>query len=235
MSDSRRKFLQTGLMAALFTAAPLKSVFAQSFKERDGNPGETPPPQIDPLGSYSKSAFVSYLNSIFQLHTTSGIVEVTLVKVSDMPAPKGGECFSLLFRGGSKALKQDTYVMVHPALGTFALFLVPGGSDQNGAQEFVATFNRLSLADLANTSAPARVGAARSNSSPTRSSSGNSTSTQSQTSTGSTSTQISAPSVPQTNVGPTVTTATSPSSSTTRSRKRKPATKRVDAKSPVIN
>ena len=34
---------------------PFKHVFGQSFKERDGNPGETPVTQSDPLGNYSKA------------------------------------------------------------------------------------------------------------------------------------------------------------------------------------
>ena len=72
-------------------------------------------------------------------------------------APKGGECFSLLFRGGSRAFRQDTYTITHPSLGTFALLLVPSGSDQNGAQGYLATLNRLSPADFANLSAPSRA------------------------------------------------------------------------------
>jgi hypothetical protein len=73
-----------------------------------------------------------------------------------MPSPKGGECFTLQFRGGSHALPQDTYMITHPSLGTFALLLVPSGSDQNGAQGYIATLNRLSPADFANLSAPSR-------------------------------------------------------------------------------
>src|SRR5436190_7426926 len=142
MSD-RRGFIKAGLMAALFTTASLRTVIGKSFKERDGNPGENPPVQIDPLANYSKAAFLSYLNSVFQIHTVAGVVEVTLTRVDDMPAAKGGECFSLLFRGGRNALKQDTYVLVHPSLATFHLFLVPAGASQNGAQEYLATINRL--------------------------------------------------------------------------------------------
>lgn len=156
MSNSRRTFLRTGLLAALFAAVPLKHVLGQTFKERDGNPGETPVTQTDPLGNYSKAAFTSYLNSIFQLQTSFGIVAATLTKVDDMPAPRGGECFTLLFRGGSRALPQDTYMITHPALGTFALLLVPAGVDANGAQGYLATLNRLSPADFANLSAPSR-------------------------------------------------------------------------------
>src|SRR5215471_8745914 len=100
MSESRRTFLRAGLCAALFAALPLKSAFSQSFKERDGNPHETPAPQNDPLINYNKASFVSYLNSIFQIQSALGVVEVTLVKVEDMPAAEGGECFSLMFIGG---------------------------------------------------------------------------------------------------------------------------------------
>ncbi len=157
MFNSRRKFLRTGLLAALFAAVPLKQVLGQSFKERDGNPGETPVTQSDPLANYSKASFTSYLNSIFQLQTSIGVVAVTLMKIDDMPAPKGGECFTLQFRGGSRSLPQATYMITHPSLGTFALLLVPSGSDQNGAQGYLATVNRLSAADFANLSSPSRA------------------------------------------------------------------------------
>jgi len=230
MSESRRKFLKAGLLAALFAAAPVKNLFGQTWKERDGNPGETPPIQNDPLANYSKAAFVSYLNSIFVIHSVSGPVEVTLSKVDDMTAPKGGECFSLLFRGGKTALRQDTYVLVHPALGTFKLFLVPAGSDQNGAQMYLATINRLSLADFTNMTAPSRSAAGGSQSGlpgGTSTSTGNSTS------------PATGPIVTTTVVSP-VTTAVGPVSSApaskpARRRKHKPRRKRVDPKAAVIN
>lgn len=198
MSESRRVFLRAGLLAALFAALPLKNTFSQSFKERDGNPGETPLAQTDPLIHYSKSSFSSYLNSIFQIQTAAGVVAVTLGKVDDMPAPQGGECFSLLFRGGSQALKQNTYVVVHPALGTFQLFLVPAGVDQNGAQGYLATINRLSLADFSRVSAPTRItGAGQSNRSSSNSPAGNPTTTPPSNSTVNTSTPVTVPNVTQ--------------------------------------
>jgi hypothetical protein len=150
MSGSRRKFLKAGMVAALFAAVPLKSVLSQSWKDRDGNPNDGSSPGFqnnDPLATYTKAAFLSYLNSIFQISNGFTVVEVTLLKVSDMSAPKGGECFSLLFRGGSRALPQNTYTINHPSLGKFLLFLVPAGPDDNGAQGYLATINRLSYAD----------------------------------------------------------------------------------------
>jgi hypothetical protein len=93
------------------------------------------------------------VNSIFQLYTGYSVVEVALAEVKDlMPAgataANGRECFSLLFRGGSVALKQNTYLLTHPSLGRFQLFLVPGGPDDNGAQSYVAIINRLAYDQL---------------------------------------------------------------------------------------
>lgn len=156
MSTSRRRFLKAGAFAAVFAALPLRSVIAQDWKSRDGNPVEEPAAQADLLSYYSKASFKSYLNSVFQIHSVFGIVEVTLLQVTDMPAPRNGECFSLLFRGGSRPLRQDTYVLVHPSLGTFSLLLVPTGSDRNGAQGYLATINRLSYADTLANPAPTR-------------------------------------------------------------------------------
>jgi hypothetical protein len=143
MSKSRRTFVKAGLMTALFVATPLKSVLGKSFKDLAGAIPLFD--EDDPLANYTKSTFVSYLNSVFQIQTASGNVAVTLTSVDDKPAPQGGECFSLLFVGGSEARSQNTYVVSHPALGTFNLFLVPAGSDENGAQKSVATLNRLPL------------------------------------------------------------------------------------------
>jgi hypothetical protein len=151
------------MLAALFAAAPLKNVLSQSFKDKDGNPIDKSSSGIpyDPLANYTKATFISYLNSIFQLHTVFGLVAVTLLKVNDMTAPKGGECFSLLFRGGARALKQDTYTLDHSALGTFQLFLVPVGTDDNGAQGYLATINRLSYSQALASPAPTDSGSTK--------------------------------------------------------------------------
>lgn len=156
MSTSRRKFLKTSMLTALFAVGPVKSVLSQSWKDRDANPGELPAQQNDPLSNYSKAAFKSYLNSIFQLQTAFGVVALTLTQIDDMPAPKNGECFALLFRGGSRVLRQDTYGLTHPSLGTFSLLLVPSGADRNGAQGYIATINRISFGDALNNPPPTR-------------------------------------------------------------------------------
>ena len=152
MSISRRKFLKVGTLVALSAAIPV-SVFGQNRKDGDGNPVDQQPIQLDPLAHYTRSAFSSYVNSIFQIYTGYSVVEVALAEVNDlMPAgstpANGRECFSLLFRGGSIALPQNTYRIDHPSLGSFKLFLVPGSPDDVGAQSYVAIINRLAYDQL---------------------------------------------------------------------------------------
>jgi len=158
MSISRRKFLKVGTVAGLFAGLPLGVITALGqglSKDRDGNPVDQASTN-DALALYTKATFASYLNSVFVLNAGYRTTEVTLLQITDMPAVKGGECFTLLFRGGSSALPQDTYTVNHPSLGTFKLLLVPAGTDANGAQGYLATINRLPLsASLSN--APTRV------------------------------------------------------------------------------
>ena len=85
---------------------------------------------------------------MFQIYTGYSTIDVILVEVKDlMPSAAktqaGAECFSLLFRGESSALGQNTYRIEHPSLGTFALFLVPGRAGENAAQDYVAIVNRI--------------------------------------------------------------------------------------------
>ncbi len=152
MSISRRKFLKVGTLVALSAAIPV-GVFGQNPKGGDGSPVDQQPIPFDPLAHYTRSAFSSYVNSIFQVYTGYSVVEVALAEVKDlMPAgttpANGRECFSLLFRGGSVALPQNTYRIDHPSLGSFKLFLVPGSPDDVGAQSYVAIINRLAYDQL---------------------------------------------------------------------------------------
>lgn len=163
MSITRRKFLKAGTLVALSAAIPLRVAGQQPRKGNDANPiDQSKDVAADPLSTYTRSTFSSYLNSIFRLYTGYSTIDVALVEVKDL-APwannkvqTGAECFSLLFRGGSVALKQNTYKIEHPSLGTFPLFLTPGTTDDNGAQSFVAIINRLSYSD-AQRPAPTRL------------------------------------------------------------------------------
>lgn len=56
---------------------------------------------------------------------------------------KAGESFALVFHGKKAAVaRQGTYAFNHPQIGTFSLFIVPGGTDQTG-QNYVAVVNRV--------------------------------------------------------------------------------------------
>jgi len=143
MTISRRLFIQMASIAAIAAgtmAKPSLAAFAQGINK----PGAT---GTDPLANYTQETFTQYLNSIFRLHGSTS-VDVTLQRVEDTLSLKelrggGRESFVLHFRGDSVQLPQDTYTVEHPALGTFLLFLVPSGPDENGAQGYTATINRL--------------------------------------------------------------------------------------------
>jgi hypothetical protein len=147
MPISRRIFIKTASVAAMAAVTLGKSSLI-SLAQGAIQSG------ADPLANYTQATFTQYINSIFRLRGFR-TVDVTLEKVEDtLPAQVsrdgGRESFVLHFRGGSVELPQNTYTVEHAALGTFQLFLVPNGADQNGAQSYVATINRLAYATKTN-------------------------------------------------------------------------------------
>jgi uncharacterized protein DUF6916 len=155
VSTTRRKFLKASSLFTLFSIIPIRRVGGRTAKS--GYASATTGADSGTLANYSKASFESYLNSIFELQTANGKVAVTLIAVTDMPAPKGGECFALLFRGGKQNHPQGTYTLSHPALGTIQLLVVPAGFDKQSGWRGVATINRLSLVDFVNNQAPQRL------------------------------------------------------------------------------
>lgn len=142
MPISRRIFIKVGALAAIAAGISLKPTLLTFGQEP-----LVKLPASDPLSNYTQATFAQYVNSIFRLRGRKP-VDVTLMKVEDTLPEKasregGRESFTLLFRGGDATLSQDTYIIEHAALGTFSLFLVPTGSDENGAQGYVAVINRL--------------------------------------------------------------------------------------------
>ena len=141
MPISRRIFIKTASVAAM-AAATVGKYTLVSLAQGPVQAGAT-----DPLAYYTQATFTQYVNSIFRLYGFK-TVDVMLEKVQDtLPAnvsrTGGRESFVLHFRGGDVQLPQDTYTVEHSALGKFRLFLVPNGPDENGAQRYVATINRL--------------------------------------------------------------------------------------------
>lgn len=142
MPISRRIFIKTASVAALAATVGKTGLVAIAQGTMQHGASAT-----DPLAYYTQATFTQYINSIFRLHGFTS-VDVKLEKVQDtLPATVmrtgGRESFVLHFRGGDVQLPQDTYTVEHPALGNFRLFLVPNGPDENGAQSYVATINRL--------------------------------------------------------------------------------------------
>jgi hypothetical protein len=149
MKRSRRHFLKTGTVAALVTTAlpqVLEKIVVAHPAKRGADLFDIPlESQNDPLSRYGRSAFQSYVDSIFEVNLGSTWAPLTLNAVTDTgtaaPKPIKGKRergvttdvvqenrFSLQFRGPVEIwFGQNTYEVRHAALGTFRLFLVPVG------------------------------------------------------------------------------------------------------------
>jgi len=107
------------------------------------------------LFRYTRATFAAQLNSTFRLKREVGFVLLTLEQVRDAgsltvtQAEHAGENFVLVFRGRRLSLPQDTYMLDHEALGTFPLFLVPGGTNSLGQESFIAVINRVGRVGVA--------------------------------------------------------------------------------------
>jgi len=81
---------------------------------------------------------------------TVKLTEMALVAVLDLNPPSfkssgttSRDCYFLVFRGPNDLpLRQGTYTLEHPTLGTFKLFIVPGLKGWEGIQ-YGAVINRL--------------------------------------------------------------------------------------------
>jgi hypothetical protein len=163
MKRSRRHFLKTGTVAALATAAlpqMLEKIVVAQPRRTGADLFDIPvESQNDPLFRYGRSAFQSYVDSIFEIGVGSAWVPLTLEAVTDpgARAPKAVKGkrdlgvapdvvqenrFSLQFRGPVDMwFGQNTYEVRHAALGTFRLFLVPVGFRDGHSYE--AVINRV--------------------------------------------------------------------------------------------
>jgi hypothetical protein len=139
MVVSRRGFIKQGSLLVLGTGVSLGSadrIFGRAHQ--DNKPA--------PL-TLIKATFEPHLNTVFRIFRDSSTsISATLVTIEDIgPVPDkavaGRECFLLTFRGTEK-LPQHTYRLDHAVLGTFELFLVPGGSNKKGIY-YEAVINRL--------------------------------------------------------------------------------------------
>ena len=139
MDISRRVLLKAGAMCAagaVFSTARYTNLL-------DAIPAAS-------LPQLSLAAFSPRRNEIFRVSHQGRTTALTLIEVRDLVVdrvsrPGSGECFSLLFHAPSKAsLKQGTYRLSNPALGTLALFLVPVNQPlPDGGAHYEAIINRI--------------------------------------------------------------------------------------------
>jgi hypothetical protein len=104
------------------------------------------------LSALTRVHFASLMGHTFQIQSPDGQVVDAVLRRVRVPRPTRSarraaeqpslETFTLIFASHQPALSQDTYIMRHPSLGEFPLFLVP--STYMGAHAaYAATFNRL--------------------------------------------------------------------------------------------
>ena len=171
MSVSRRRFLQHGVLTAAACAAiPFEGWAAANNRAGDKNTSEprndlppmSPRGQGDALEHLHRDSFADLIGTGFKVSGggNTDAVWLRLLSINDFtPAPVDTgsmavppprtvnqtttTVFGLVFLGSSsQPLKQDTYVFEHIKLGTFKLFIVPGGQGQD---TYTAVINRLDV------------------------------------------------------------------------------------------
>lgn len=141
MGTSRRNFL------SLIAAAGAAALWPEP-------PPAAARPALGPLHAPSKKGaltlqemhkehFEPHVGTAFQVRGAAGeAADLELTEASATGQDPRFEQFSLLFSGPAAAfLPQGTYEFSHPALGSFALFIVPIGQGA-GAIRYQAVFNR---------------------------------------------------------------------------------------------
>lgn len=99
------------------------------------------------LDDVKGEAFAQQVNSVFFAHTSVTRIPLWLAAI-EYPRANGGldaanEKFTLVFQGAlDQPLGQDTYIVEHPSLGLFPLFLAHVGSRDTTCCYYEAVFNR---------------------------------------------------------------------------------------------
>jgi hypothetical protein len=140
---SRRRFLALGPVLAATAAAGPKSIVKDVLPQASAAAAAA-------RVTLTRSTFAPHVHGTFVAHLEAlRPIELKLTAVQDLPGtaratfPDREGQFSLLFRGPRQpALDQGTYRVEHPAIGAFALFLVPVGESAD-ARHYEAIFNRI--------------------------------------------------------------------------------------------
>lgn len=157
MNQSRRRFLHVGSMmglAAVVRGGLAPMAFGQSKQQLGSGIGNVIPKQVyaDPAFYLNSKIFTQNLNTKFAF--SLGEVELgylVLIEVNSLNPPyitgevtNGKECFSLVFRGPrSLPLRQETYSITHPTMGSFQLLVVPGKQTDPFGRHYEAVINRI--------------------------------------------------------------------------------------------
>jgi hypothetical protein len=164
MSLTRRRFIEAASLTLLAGAAR-PAVFAQTASSSKGGTFEEK--NLAVLEDASEETFKPFVGERFTVTqgkqqfeplTLKSVTKAeqsssaTKAMLSSKPAAAGSAAsgsaketttgFALRFRGSGKPLSQGTYVLENHGLGSFALFIVPGGPKMN-PNTYTATFNRL--------------------------------------------------------------------------------------------
>ena len=144
MNTSRRRAIKLGICAAasLSTVEGLCEHVAHAAQQ-------PPPPAADNGGWLRRDLFESCRGQLMIVRRSPRPIGLQLMSVDDVPTARHTGAvadenrFIVLFRGPrSPKLAQGTYRVESATLGTFPLFLVPGGTYASGTA-YTATFNRL--------------------------------------------------------------------------------------------
>ncbi len=142
MITSRRRAIQLGICATASLVA-VEGLCADVAHAQD------PPPPADDGGWLNRDLLESCRGLLMIVRTSPKSIGLQLMRVDDVPnarhtgAVGDPNSFIVVFRGPrSPKLKQGTYSIESPKLGTFPLFLVPGWTYASGTM-YTATFNRL--------------------------------------------------------------------------------------------
>jgi hypothetical protein len=91
-----------------------------------------------------KTDFDPYVNETFTVHSPIiGNQEVVLAELTEKNYP-GQECFSVIFRGPKQpVMQQMLYILTHPKMGEFLLFMVPVHYPAQDGVYYQSVFNRI--------------------------------------------------------------------------------------------
>jgi hypothetical protein len=146
MRTSRRHLIKLGLCA---TAS--LTTFFEGLSGRDASAAapQAQAPLDDGLW-LRRDLFETRVGEYFAVRKPrSGTIALRLTRVEDVLSARNAgtvghpDCFTVILRGStSSKLKQGTYRVESPTLGTFLLFLVPGPV-MGSSIRYAATFNRI--------------------------------------------------------------------------------------------